>query len=70
MAQSISGTVNQSVYLGTYNLEDGTYTEDAPLGVYDFIFTVNDDGMCWVNTDRLFHYDDITGNFYLIKEEI
>lgn len=67
---SCKGKVEQQSYLGTYNIDEGTYQNDIPNEIKDFVFDMSVDGECWVITTKSFHYDNETGNFYLIKEVI
>ena len=68
MVKTISGTLNQFRFIGSYNPETGQFTPTIPDSVEDFIFDMTPDGMCWVTTTQDFSYDEETGAFYLIKE--
>jgi len=70
MAQTISGKANQFHFLGTYDYDDETMDYSSPTGVEDFIFDLEDSGICYVETEQQFFYDNDTGGFYLIKEVI
>lgn len=66
----LRGKFLQQGYLGTYNIQEGTYKETVPTEIEDFVFEMSVDGECWVITTKSFLYDNETGNFYLIKEVI
>ena len=69
MAKTISGTLNQFRFIGTYSEETGEFTETVPDSIEDFVFDIEDNGICYVTTNQDFYYDEETGAFYLIKED-
>ena len=56
-------------FIGTYNETSKEWTNIIPeIKDDDFIFDINDAGVCYVITDRDFTYDEKTGCLYLIEE--
>lgn len=68
MAQTISGTLNEFRFIGSYSPETGVFTPSVPEEMDDFIFDMDEDGICYVTTEQKFKYDNETGAFYLIRE--
>lgn len=69
MAKIISGTLNQFRFIGSYSPETGVFTPTVPEDIEEFIFEMDDNGICYVTTNQDFYYDEETGAFYLIKED-
>lgn len=69
MAKTISGTLNEFRFIGSYSPETGTFTVTVPEDINDFVFDIDDAGVCYVTTNQDFEYDEATGAFYLIKED-
>ena len=46
MAKTISGTLNEFRFIGSYSPETGIFTPTVPVDVNDFVFEINDAGMC------------------------
>lgn len=66
----IKGKLNVFKFIGTFNNETGEFTNDTPTDTEKFIFTLEDDNTCYVETDVPFEYDELTGSFYMIKEDL
>ena len=66
--ETISGVKNNFKFIGTYNPETETFEVGTPADINDFIFDIDDEGICFVTTNQNFDYDEETGCFYLIKE--
>ena len=69
MAKTISGTLNEFRFIGSYSPETRTFTVTVPEDIDDFEFEIDNAGICYVTTNQDFEYDSITGAFYLIKED-
>ena len=67
--KEIKGQVNVFKFVGTYDKGTGEWNKEAvPADVNDFIFWIENDGTCYVETSQNFEYDASTGSFYLIME--
>lgn len=66
--KELRGKANVFKFIGTYDAETETFTVAVPEGTEDFVFEVDDEGICFVETNQKFNYDPETGNFYFIQE--
>lgn len=67
MPKTISGTLNEFRFIGTYSEDTGVFSPTVPEDINDFIFDIFEDGTCYLITDQDFEYDNETGAFYLIR---
>lgn len=65
--KEIKGKVNLFQFIGTYNPETETFSFVSP-STDDISFEVDDEGVCYIETNQKYEYDPETGNLYLIKE--
>lgn len=50
--ETISGKVNLFKFIGTFNKEDLSFTQEVPVGADDFIFFIDEDGTAYVETSQ------------------
>jgi len=50
--KELRGKANVFKFIGTYDAETETFTVAVPEGTEDFIFEVDDEGICFVETNQ------------------
>lgn len=50
--QELKGKANVVKFMGTYNAETETFTIEVPEEMEDFIFEVDAEGVCYVDTNQ------------------
>ena len=64
----VKGRIDLFKFIGTYDKENDEWKEDEVLDLSDFVFEIDDEGICYLETSQNFEYDPETGCLYLIME--